>query len=100
MRNHFDIPNQSEASHRTEETCNIVVFGETGAGKSSLINLVTKEHTALTSCDTMGCTTQTNVYDLSIESTQSSLLKVKLFDTPGECKFAALGDCCGTRYRS
>jgi len=73
----------SEASHRTEETCNIVVFGETGAGKSSLINLVTKEHTALTSCDTMGCTTRTNVYDLSIESTQSNLLKVKLFDTPG-----------------
>ncbi|KAG1812622.1 P-loop containing nucleoside triphosphate hydrolase protein [Suillus subaureus] len=73
----------SEASHHTEETCNVVIFGETGAGKSSLINLVTKKHSAPTSCDTTGCTIQTNVYDLSIESIQSNLLKVKLFDTPG-----------------
>ncbi|KAG2066556.1 P-loop containing nucleoside triphosphate hydrolase protein [Suillus decipiens] len=73
----------SEASRHTEETCNVVIFGETGAGKSSLINLITKKHTAPTSCDTTGCTTQTNVYDLSIESIQNNLLKVKLFDTPG-----------------
>ncbi|KAG1844177.1 P-loop containing nucleoside triphosphate hydrolase protein [Suillus subalutaceus] len=73
----------SEASHHTEETCNVVIFGETGAGKSSLINLVTKKHTAPTSNDTTGCTTQTNGYDLSIESIPSNLLKVKLFDTPG-----------------
>ncbi|KAG2036969.1 P-loop containing nucleoside triphosphate hydrolase protein [Suillus americanus] len=73
----------SEASHHTEETCNVVIFGETGAGKSSLINLVTKGHTAPTSNDTTGCTTQTDVYDLSIELIQSNLLKVKLFDTPG-----------------
>jgi small GTP-binding protein len=74
-------------------SCNIVLFGETGAGKSSLVNLVTKKHMAPTSRDSTGCTTQTNVYDLSIESIPSSSLKVKLYDTPGQCKFATLGDC-------
>lgn len=71
----------SEASHHTtEETCNVIIFGETGAGKSSLINLVTKKHTAPTSCDATGCTTTTNMYDVSM---QNNFLKVKLFDTPG-----------------
>jgi small GTP-binding protein len=69
---------------------NVVIFGETGAGKSSLINLVTKKHTALTSCDSTGCTIQTSEYDFSIGSIQSNPLKVKLFDTPGQCKFAIL----------
>ncbi|KAG2036976.1 P-loop containing nucleoside triphosphate hydrolase protein [Suillus americanus] len=70
---------QSTASHHTE-TCNVVIFGETGAGKSSLINLVAGTQTALTSCDSMGCTTKTNAYDVSI---QNETLKVKLFDTVG-----------------
>lgn len=69
----------SASSHHTE-TCNVVVFGETGAGKSSLINLVAGTRTALTSCDAMGCTTETNVYDVLI---QNETLKVKLFDTVG-----------------
>lgn len=73
-------PCTSKASHHAEETCNVVIFGETGAGKSSLINLVAGTHTALTSCDTIGCTTKTNVYEVSIQNT---LLRVKLFDTPG-----------------
>ncbi|KAG2140441.1 P-loop containing nucleoside triphosphate hydrolase protein [Suillus cothurnatus] len=62
---------------------NVVIFGESGAGKSSLVNLITKKHAAPTSCDSAGCTAQTNEYDLSIGSNQSNLLKVKLFDTPG-----------------
>jgi tRNA U34 5-carboxymethylaminomethyl modifying GTPase MnmE/TrmE len=70
---------QSAASHHAE-TCNVVIFGETGAGKSSLINLVVGTQTALTSGDAMGCTTKTNVYDVFI---QNETLKVKLFDTVG-----------------
>ncbi|KAG1742192.1 P-loop containing nucleoside triphosphate hydrolase protein [Suillus lakei] len=70
---------QSVASHHTE-TCNVVIFGETGAGKSSLINLVAGKQTALTSCDSMGCTTETNAYDVSI---QNKTLNVKLIDTVG-----------------
>ncbi|KIK42925.1 hypothetical protein CY34DRAFT_82708 [Suillus luteus UH-Slu-Lm8-n1] len=70
---------QSAASHH-KKTCNVVIFGETGAGKSSLINLVAGTQTALTSCDATGCTTETNVYDVLI---QNETLKVKLFDTVG-----------------
>ncbi|KAG0704670.1 P-loop containing nucleoside triphosphate hydrolase protein [Suillus ampliporus] len=69
----------SLASHHTE-TCNVVVFGETGAGKSSLINLICRARTAQTSCDAIGCTTETNMYDVLI---QNMVLKVKLFDTAG-----------------
>jgi signal recognition particle receptor subunit beta len=38
----------------------------------------------------MGCTIQTSKYDFLIGSIQSNPLKVKLFDTPGQCKFAIL----------
>ncbi|KAG2036966.1 P-loop containing nucleoside triphosphate hydrolase protein [Suillus americanus] len=74
------MPPHPGANH-AEKTCNVVIFGETGAGKSSLINLITKKHTAQTSRDTTRCTTRINeYYVLSTESIQS---KVKLFDTPG-----------------
>jgi GTP-binding protein EngB required for normal cell division len=92
--NFFHVPNQSdsEASHHTEETCNIIVFGETGIGKSSLINLLTKKHTAPTSYESTGCTTTINMYEFLM---LNNLLKVKLFDTPGQYKFAAhASDCC------
>ncbi|KAG1840209.1 P-loop containing nucleoside triphosphate hydrolase protein [Suillus tomentosus] len=70
----------NEASNHKEETCNVVIFGETGAGKSSLINLVAGTRTV--SCTAVGYTTETNVYDISIPS-QNETLKVKLFDTVG-----------------
>lgn len=70
-----------EGLHRTE-TCNIVIFGETGAGKSSLVNLITGTQSAPTSSDAMGCTTKTNVYEHDVVI-QSKTLKVKLFDTAG-----------------
>ncbi|KAG2140429.1 hypothetical protein BD769DRAFT_1662991 [Suillus cothurnatus] len=76
---HTQSPSAAAASHHTE-TCNVVIFGETGAGKSSLVNLVAGTQAALTSCDAMGCTIETNVYDVSI---QNETLKVKLFDTVG-----------------
>jgi small GTP-binding protein len=72
-----------EVLHRTE-TCNIVIFGETGAGKSSLVNLITRTQSAPTSSDAMGCTTKTNVYEHDVV-TQNKTLKVKLFDTAGKC---------------
>ncbi|KAG2153899.1 P-loop containing nucleoside triphosphate hydrolase protein [Suillus clintonianus] len=78
-----------EASHRTE-TCNIVIFGETGAGKSSLVNLITGTQTAPTSSDTTGCTTKTNVYEHDVV-VQDKTLKVNLFDTAGLDE-----DCQGT----
>ncbi|KAG1896043.1 P-loop containing nucleoside triphosphate hydrolase protein [Suillus fuscotomentosus] len=67
-------------SYHTKENCNVVIFGQTGAGKSSLINLVAGTQTARISRDAMGCTTGINKYGVSI---QSNLLQVQLFDTPG-----------------
>ncbi|KAG1840221.1 hypothetical protein C8R48DRAFT_545439, partial [Suillus tomentosus] len=61
---------------------NIVIFGETGAGKSSSVNLVSGTQTALTSCDATGCTTESNAYDVLIQN-ETFKLKVKLFDTVG-----------------
>ncbi|KAG2097971.1 uncharacterized protein F5147DRAFT_656209 [Suillus discolor] len=65
-----------------EETCNIGIFGETGAGKSSLVNLVAGTPTGLTSCDATGCITESNVHDVLIQN-ETLKLKVKLFDTVG-----------------
>lgn len=70
-----------EPSHCTE-TCNIVIFGETGAGKSSLVNLITRTQSAQTSSDAKGCTIRTNVYEHDVVI-RNKTLKVKLFDTAG-----------------
>ncbi|KAG1720685.1 P-loop containing nucleoside triphosphate hydrolase protein [Suillus paluster] len=68
-----------DASHRTD-TCNIVICGEAGAGKSSLVNLIAGTNLAQTSPDARGCTTGTQNYVIKI---QNKDLEVKLFDTAG-----------------
>ncbi|KAG1741506.1 P-loop containing nucleoside triphosphate hydrolase protein [Suillus paluster] len=72
----------SKHAEEASDTCNIVIFGEAGAGKSSLINLITSTETAPTSCDTLGCTIGTNVYEHYV-GIQGKILKVNLFDTAG-----------------
>jgi hypothetical protein len=84
-----DVPSQSPANpdyttvgkppHRAD-TCNVVIFGESGAGKSSLVNLITRTNTAATSSDAGGCTSRTNAHEIWI---RDMALKVKLFDTAG-----------------
>jgi tRNA U34 5-carboxymethylaminomethyl modifying GTPase MnmE/TrmE len=66
------------------DTCNIVIAGETGAGKSSLVNLITTMQTATTSQDTTGCTTEPTVYEHDVV-VQNKSIKVQLFDTAGQC---------------
>ncbi|KAG2338045.1 P-loop containing nucleoside triphosphate hydrolase protein [Suillus weaverae] len=79
-----------EPPHRTD-TCNVVIFGESGAGKSSLVNLIAGKDVAVTSCDAGGCTTVTNPHEVLI---QNGMLKVKFFDTPGldECRQGEVPD--------
>ncbi|KAG1741504.1 P-loop containing nucleoside triphosphate hydrolase protein [Suillus paluster] len=72
-------------SNRVEEasdTCNVVIFGEAGAGKSSLVNLIVGTDAAPTSCDTLGCTTGTDLYMHDIRI-RNKTLKLNLFDTAG-----------------
>ncbi|KAG2145196.1 P-loop containing nucleoside triphosphate hydrolase protein [Suillus clintonianus] len=74
--------NDAEEISYCTDSCNVVIFGETGAGKSSLINLILGSEMAETSCDAKGCTpgTKEYVHDIAI---QNKILKVKLFDTAG-----------------
>ncbi|KIJ60456.1 hypothetical protein HYDPIDRAFT_49765, partial [Hydnomerulius pinastri MD-312] len=56
---------------------NIVLFGETGVGKSSIINAIAPGSTK-TSNDALGCTDRVTCYEVTLPSG-----KVKLWDTPG-----------------
>ncbi|KAG1723939.1 P-loop containing nucleoside triphosphate hydrolase protein [Suillus lakei] len=71
--NHTGVP-------RRTDTCSVVIFGEAGAGKSSLVNLIAGTNMAVTASSVVGCTTRTNEHEILI---QNEMLKVKLFDTPG-----------------
>jgi len=57
---------------------NVIVFGESGVGKSSIVNLVVGSQVAKTSSDANACTTRTHPYDVIINGK-----KYKLWDTAG-----------------
>ncbi|KAF7978163.1 hypothetical protein HWV62_1346 [Athelia sp. TMB] len=57
---------------------NVVIFGEAGAGKSSLINLIRDDNAATTASSAEGCTFESKSYDVTIRDK-----KVRLWDTVG-----------------
>ncbi|KIL54349.1 hypothetical protein M378DRAFT_18985 [Amanita muscaria Koide BX008] len=57
---------------------NVIIFGETGAGKSSIINLLVDASVAGTSSGSVGCTFKSNPYNVSIDGTM-----FKFHDTAG-----------------
>lgn len=57
---------------------NVVIFGETGSGKSSIINVIAQKQVAKTSNDAPGCTPESTRYSVDI-----SRQKFALFDTAG-----------------
>ncbi|KAG1850169.1 P-loop containing nucleoside triphosphate hydrolase protein [Suillus subluteus] len=75
--NHTEV---GEPPHRAD-TFNVVICGEAGSGKSSLVNLIAGENVAVTSSDAGGCTAGTHAYDIS--TIRNETFKVKLVDTAG-----------------
>ena len=59
-------------------TINVVLFGETGVGKSSVINLIARKEVAKVSSDVNGCTMQSTRYDISFDD-----MNFTIFDTIG-----------------
>lgn len=61
-----------------DEVQNIVIFGTTGSGKSSLINILLESEEAPASNDAIGCTATNDGYLFSIDDR-----KYRIWDTPG-----------------
>ncbi|KAF8836416.1 hypothetical protein BDN67DRAFT_911232, partial [Paxillus ammoniavirescens] len=57
---------------------NIVLFGETGVGKSSVINLIARKNVAQVSSDVDGCTMASTPYDITLDNHN-----IRIFDTVG-----------------
>ncbi|KAG2368979.1 P-loop containing nucleoside triphosphate hydrolase protein [Suillus spraguei] len=62
----FDNDLEPKSEGRPLTGRNIVIFGETGVGKSSLINLIAGEDIAPTSPDALPCTTEEHAYEVDI----------------------------------
>ncbi|KAF7979189.1 hypothetical protein HWV62_43110 [Athelia sp. TMB] len=57
---------------------NVIIFGEAGAGKSSLINLIRDDNAATSTSSADGCTFESKSYDVTIGDTN-----IRLWDTVG-----------------
>ncbi|KAG1769575.1 P-loop containing nucleoside triphosphate hydrolase protein [Suillus occidentalis] len=69
---------EGPASSSKREAKNVVIFGETGSGKSSIINVIAQKQVAATSNDAVGCTSKPKRYSVDISGQ-----KFVLFDTAG-----------------
>ncbi|KZP32065.1 hypothetical protein FIBSPDRAFT_813110 [Athelia psychrophila] len=57
----------------------VIIFGQSGSGKSSLVNMIAGLNVAEISTSTVGCTVSSQSYDVDIPGP----LKIKLWDTAG-----------------
>ena len=57
---------------------NIVIFGEAGCGKSSLVNMIVGENVAKVSSELLGCTFRSEAYDATFDNTH-----FRIYDTAG-----------------
>jgi len=62
----------------SDNTPNVIIFGETGVGKSSLINMVSDTASAAVSNAAIGCTFESVPYDVELSG-----CKYRLWDTAG-----------------
>ena len=66
-------------NQRSTHMCNIIIFGQTGAGKSSLINLLARNNVAPTSSNLSGGTESNESFKIS----RSANKTYTFWDTPG-----------------
>ena len=64
--------------HPRRTGCNVIFIGETGSGKSSIINLIAGHSLAVVARDSRPCTSAFASYDVSIKGRT-----YRLWDTPG-----------------
>ena len=79
-------------SKSQDHSFNIVLFGEAGVGKSSVINLMANEEVAKTSADAAGCTMQSKQYSFQVAERTFNI-----WDTVGlgEPSFSTASACFG-----
>ncbi|KAF9222620.1 hypothetical protein BS17DRAFT_173576 [Gyrodon lividus] len=82
----LSMPQMSEPQ-LLQSRANVVIFGETGAGKSSLVNLILGSDAAKTSSDAGGCTLDARDYDVTIQGKD-----FRIYDTVGLNEPQALKD--------
>ncbi|KAF8134421.1 P-loop containing nucleoside triphosphate hydrolase protein [Boletus edulis] len=72
-------------SYQVQRTCtpNVLIVGETGVGKSSVINLIAGEKLADVSSSATGCTLDATSYDVVLTDRNGQGHHVRLFDTVG-----------------
>ena len=70
-------------SYRLQRVPNVLIVGETGVGKSSVINLIAGEQIADVSSSANGCTMEATSYDVVLTDNQGLPHHVRLFDTVG-----------------
>lgn len=71
-------PNLASLNPPSQTPRHIVFIGETGSGKSSVINLIANRDRAVVSPDARPCTTHVASYEVSVEGRT-----YRLWDTPG-----------------
>ncbi|KAH0828072.1 hypothetical protein J3R83DRAFT_3727 [Lanmaoa asiatica] len=81
-----ETPNSNNPpSYQTQRAYspNVLIVGETGVGKSSVINLIAGEQLADVSAGASGCTMEATSYDVVLTESQGLRHHIRLFDTVG-----------------
>ncbi|KAF9227138.1 hypothetical protein BS17DRAFT_449164 [Gyrodon lividus] len=69
--------------HQRRHSPNVIIFGETGAGKSSVVNLIAGGDFAQVSSSAAGCTLDSTSYDVILPDGHGRSRHIRLFDTVG-----------------
>ena len=80
---HTPLQLHANLTHIGAYSPNVLIFGETGVGKSSVINLIAGEPLAPVSSSSSSCTMEAVSYDVVLTDSQGLGHHIRLFDTTG-----------------